>query len=164
MAIKGGAENTHFKADGEKEHDTSFAFLMAFGVRVKSFRAEFEWANISRNRLKHGPKERTSYDQQRYMAQFYYDFPLRSAFRPYLNVGAGAAYTDVSYRYYNTHDTDNDTTVAWNAGAGLGINVTRAWSFDLGYRYVDSGKLKAFDDATVKVRSHEGYMGIRYTF
>ena len=53
----------------------------------------------------------------------------------------------------------------WNIGAGLGLNVTRHLSFDLGYRYIDAGKPKFFKDAdSVKIRNHEGYFGIRYTF
>ena len=159
VTLRLGAENAHFKADGEKEHDTTIAFLPAVGIRVKAFRAEFEWANIARVK----PHD-ASYHQQRYMAQFYYEVPFRSKFRPYLNAGLGASYLESTYRRRHVRKSADDTTLAWNAGAGITFNWTRSLSFDLGYRYINGGKAKLYDDVEVKVQDHEGYFGVRLTF
>ena len=159
VALRLGADNSHFKSDDAKEHDTTIAFLPAAGIRVKAFRAEFEWANIARVK----PHE-TSYHQQRYMAQFYYEVPFRSKFRPYLNAGVGASYVESTYRHRHIRKSGDDTTLAWNAGAGISFNWTRSWSFDLGYRYVNAGKANLYDDVDVKIQDHEGYFGVRFTF
>ena len=159
LALRGGADFMHFSSDADHGNKTTFALLIAAGLRVKSLRAEFEWANSSHAHIKN-----TEFEQQRYMAQFYYDFPLRSVFRPYLNLGVGAAYTDTSYKRFSTYKRKDDTSFAWNGGAGIGLNLTRAWSFDLGYRYIDSGKFKAYDSISVRNRNHEAYFGSRFTF
>ena len=154
LAARAGFDNIQLKADSEKEDKTAFAFLIGLGLRLRSFRAEIEWTDMMRSRLKS-----VRLEQQRYMLQTYYDLPIRSAFRPYLNLGAGAAYTEVS----DSGKKDDRTGFAWNAGAGLGVNVTRSLSVDIGYRYVDSGKPKLFN-TKVKARSHEGYLGTRFSF
>lgn len=159
VALHGGADNAHFKVDDEKDHDTNIAFLPAVGIRVKAFRAEFQWANIARSKL-----DNVSYHQQRYMAQFYYEMPLRSKFRPYLNAGCGASYVESTYHNRRIRKSGDDTTFAWNAGAGLTFNWTRSLSFDVGYRFVDAGKPRLYDDTEVKVQDHEGYFGVRLTF
>ena len=159
LTLRGGADSMRFKVDDKKDNKTTIAFLTALGLRVKAFRAEFEWANISRARL-----ENAWYQQQRYMAQFYYEIPFRSKFRPYLNAGAGVSYIDAGYHKRNTRKSGDDTTFAWNIGGGLTFNWTRAWSFDLGYRFIDAGKIRPYEDAEIKVQNHEGYFGVRYTF
>ena len=159
VALRMGADNAHFKADNKKDHDTTFTFLPAAGIRVKSFRAEFEWDNVARSKLKD-----VSYHQQRYMAQFYYEFPLRSKFRPFLNAGCGASYVESTYHHNHIRKSGDDTTFVWNAGAGLTFNWTRSWSFDVGYRFIDAGKARLYDDTDVKIQNHEGYAGVRFTF
>ena len=159
VALRGGANYGIFKPDnGEKDHKTTMAFLPAAGIRVKSFRAEFEWGNISRAKFKE-----VKYHQQRYMAQFYYELPFRSKFRPFLNAGCGASYVESNYHHNHTYKSGDDTTFAWNAGAGFTFNWTRSWSFDLGYRYVDAGKANLYG-TDVKIQNHEGYAGVRLTF
>jgi len=159
VTLRGGVEKSLFKIDHENEHDTTIAFLPAAGIRVKAFRAEFEWANIARVKPKN-----TSYHQQRYMAQFYYEIPFRSKFRPYLNAGCGASYVESTYRNRHVRKSDDDTSFAWNVGGGLTFNWTRMWSFDLGYRFVNAGRARLYDDVDVKIQNHEGYFGVRLTF
>ena len=157
-----GFDYTDYKAKGSKtEDDTRFAWDMALGLRVRSLRAEVEWANTTRSHLKTSRTE-----QQRYMAQFYYDFPLRSVIRPFLNVGAGAAYTETTYRPKNkVSKHSDDTTFCWNAGAGLGLNLNRYFSFDVGYRYIDAGRPNFGKGIpATKITHHEAYTGLRVTF
>ena len=164
LAGRVGADYIQFRTEDEKENDTCFMWDVAFGARLKNFRGEIEWANTPRSHLKNEYMDIET-EQQRYMLQLYYDFPVRSAVRPFVNVGAGASYIELSSKDYDLPETVDDTTFSWNVGAGLGLNVTRHLSFDLGYRYIDLGKPKFYKDAeSVKIRNHEGYFGIRYTF
>ena len=157
-----GFDAGSYKTDGEKKNDTRMVWDLVLGARSRSIRAEFELANTSRAHI-----EEAYVEQQRYMAQFYYDIPLRpSAIRPFLNAGLGAAHTELSVPMGNGKREKSDkSTFCWNAGAGLGINVNKWLSFDLGYRYIDAGSPKFFDaDEGTKIRHHEGYTGVRVTF
>ena len=154
IALRGGADNMHFKTDGKSENKTVFALLMAVGARLKAFRGEFEWANLTKAKTKE-----IRFTQQRYMAQFYYEVPIRAAIRPYLNAGLGAAYTEADHK----DKSDDTTTFAWSGGAGFTLNLTRMLSFDLGYRYVDAGKIK-FKGDKIRNQNHEFYFGGRLTF
>ena len=154
IALHAGSDIMRFKSDGDTENKGVFAFLMAVGARLKAFRAEFEWANLTKAKTKE-----IRFEQQRYMGQFYYELPIRSAIRPYLNAGLGAAYTEADHK----EKSKDTTTFAWNGGAGITLNLTRMWSFDLGYRYVDAGKIK-FRGDKIRNQNHEIYLGGRLTF
>ena len=154
IALRGGSDIMRFKSNDNTETKGVFALLMAFGARVKAFRGEFEWANLTKAKTKE-----IRYTQQRYMAQFYYELPIRSAIRPYLNAGLGGAYTELDHK----NKSKDTTTFAWNGGAGVTLNWTRMWSFDLGYRYVDAGKIK-FNGDKIRNQNHEIYFGGRLTF
>ena len=154
-----GADRSTYTVAGEKKNDTRMMWDTAIGARIRSFRLEFQYAETTRSDI-----NKVKLNQNRYMAQFYYDLPIRSPIRPYLNAGLGASYIEITSR--DTSDDDNDdTTFCWNAGAGIGINVSRMISFDIGYRYINAGKPKFYNDAvSAKVQHHEGYAGIRFTF
>ncbi len=145
--------------DHSKESNTVFTYGAAFGVRVKDIRAELDWASSSR-----ADYGEYSYLQQRVMLQLYYDIPIRSIIRPFVNVGAGFAYTDFEKRHHSSSYNEDGSSFAWNAGAGLTLAVSRALNVDLGYRYVDAGKKEFYDWPKLKMQAHEGYLGFRYTF
>ena len=164
LTVRNGLDYTQFKYSGEKESDTSYMWDIAFGVRLKNFRPEIELVDVPRYHLRKEGLD-TEIEQQRYMLQFYYDLPIRSALRPFINLGAGASYIDVTSKDLGVSESGDDITFTWNAGLGLGLNVTRHLSFDLGYRYIDAGKAQFFKGSeSVKVQNHEGYFGVRYTF
>ncbi len=164
IASRIGADYIQFKSAGKEENDTRFIWDLALGARLKKFRGEIEWVDVPRSHIKEKDYD-FEMEQQRYMLQLYYDFPIRSAIRPFVNVGAGASYAEVTSKGYGISKSDDDTTFTWNAGLGFGVNVTRHLSFDLGYRYIDAGKPKFYSVSdSLKVRNHEGYFGIRYTF
>lgn len=165
MALRAGSTHLTTKADKMKESDTVFAGITALGIRLKSVRFEAEWTSNTRAHIKDTTtSSSTKYSTQRYMFQTYYDLPFRSVIRPYLNAGIGATYADLAYKTRRTEETDSDTTFTWNVGAGLGLNITKRISFDLGYRYIDSGKPQFFDGESIKLRAHEGYAGARFNF
>ena len=154
VGVQLGADRMQVKSGTAKENGTSFAWMMALGMRSKALRAELQWANTTRTKI-----EKAHVEQQRYMLQLYYEMPIHSVIRPYLNAGAGASYTEVSF----SGEKSDKTTFAWNAGAGLTLNVSSSMSVDLGYRYIDTGKPKVFG-SELQVRHHEGYLGTRFSF
>ena len=154
-----GADRTTYTIDGEKKNNTRAMWDMAVGGRVRSFRFEFQYAETLRANIKP-----LKIQQERYMAQFYYDFPIHTTIRPFLNAGLGAAYTEITSGL-NTDDDNDDTTLCWGAGAGIGIDISRNFSFDIGYRYVNAGRPKFVDNTiSAKIQHHEGYAGVRITF
>ena len=104
---------------------------------------------------------------------------------PFLGVGVGAAnveisnFTDISpandsVAFGDDHD---DWSFAWAVYAGLGFEVTEAFTVELAYRYLDmgdgeSGDLVTFDgvnnvDNPMRfngITSHDVKLGVRYTF
>jgi opacity protein-like surface antigen len=67
---------------------------------------------------------------------------------------------------------------AWSLGAGVAFAINNNWSVDLGYRYIDTGKISAnsswretyFIDARIDtktrldVKYHDFLLGLRYSF
>ena len=154
LALRAGGEKLAIKGNGAKDDKAVFDWVIGLGTRLNHFRLELEWNSTGKAKY-----DTAKVNQQRYMLQGYYDLPIRSAIRPYLNLGAGAAYTEVEIN----REKDDQTKFAWNAGAGIGINVTRFLSFDVGYRYVNGGKPKLLN-VGVKTSAHEGYVGARASF
>lgn len=115
------------------------------------------------------------------MFNAYYDFGHYGPVVPYLGAGIGAAYhiLDDVYFTQNPYLTnriagDRDLAFAWSLMAGLGYQVSDRAILDLGYRYIDMGKVTSerhdnagfinprvdFDD----LRAHEIKIGLRYHF
>jgi len=57
----------------------------------------------------------------------------------------------------------DDTTFAWQLGAGVAYAATDHVTFDAGYRYADYGDFTK-DDDKIDVSAHEFYLGARYAF
>jgi opacity protein-like surface antigen len=83
----------------------------------------------------------------------YFDFPVKAkSITPYVGAGAGWANNQLGTVSYvpvgailgtPTNLTGGTTNnFAWNAGFGVGIEISKGTIIDIGYRYVDLGKLK----------------------
>jgi len=94
---------------------------------------------------------------------------------PYIGLGAGAAYTDVSgYSSPGAPPFTGDTEkkrwgFAWAAMAGFAVPISRNMMVDVGYRYLNIGDVKTASDAfgamTFKnVAGHEFRVGLRWNF
>lgn len=101
------------------------------------------------------------------MANFYYDLDMGHRITPYVGVGLGFAYHDIS----GDDSTDDDTTFVWAVMAGLDIDLRDSWKLDVGYRYLDMGNAKFADRKTPgrsflldDLQSHELRVGLRYSF
>jgi opacity protein-like surface antigen len=120
------------------------------------------------------------------MLNGYVDFPVEKwrSFVPYVGAGVGYASNkidDISNPNLPPIPPGNSTIpggtwggVAWQLSAGVGIVLTRRLILDVGYRYLDSGKIETkpgnvtgffampYDGATGKLRSHELQVGLRF--
>lgn len=126
------------------------------GAYSGPFRGELEYTFLTNSKYKSQELEARF---QRVMGQLYIDVPVTPYVIPYLNGGAGVAFRSVKFQ----GEKDSGGNFAWNAGAGLGVKLTRNIIADAGFRYVDMG------DATVKdhdlhFNSYEGYIGLRLLF
>ncbi len=86
----------------------------------------------------------------------YFDFPSKwQKVKPYVGAGIGWAnnqLSDTSYVNAFGASTLLGGTVnnfAWNAGLGLGFEVSKGTIIDIGYRYVDLGRIR-LDSQTVQ--------------
>ena len=89
---------------------------------------------------------------------------------PYVMGGLGAAWNKSD----STRLTkgDDKLSFAWTLGAGIGYRLSRCWSLDLGYRYVDLGearsKFKADSGRVGRIKkdvtSHDSLLSARYYF
>jgi opacity protein-like surface antigen len=85
------------------------------------------------------------------MLNVYWDIDTATAFRPYITTGLGLA----SHRFSNRTGymmmgntgtmrvSDTVNNFAWSLGAGVAFAINNNWSVDLGYRYIDTGKISA---------------------
>lgn len=120
----------------------------------------------------------TSYSS---FVNFYKDLGKWGNITPYVGGGVGVAYHEVDQTFFtnniflqNRIDGQNNLAFAWQAGAGIGYQISDRAIIDVGYRYVDLGKAESgrADDAgfvnpRVKldnIAEHEIKVGLRYSF
>jgi opacity protein-like surface antigen len=120
------------------------------------------------------------------MLNGYVDFPIErwKWFVPYVGAGLGYANNkidDISNPNLAPLPPGNSTVpggtwngAAWQLSAGVSFGLTRRLILDVGYRYLDSGKIETkpgnvtgffampYDGATGKLRSHELQVGLRF--
>jgi len=188
----------------DKEKDTVINASIAYGWALESLpvRAELEYtfrgkadANGTTNRAyfnglgdvyTYGTADATVKSQS-LMANVYYDFKNTSDFTPYVSAGVGAAFNKLDVTEYQTDldgsasANDKKTDFAWSIGAGVSYALDKDLDLDLGYRYVDLGKVNAstvapwtftgtnisgvtVSDYEAKLKSHDFSIGLRYKF
>lgn len=123
----------------------------------------------------------TSIRTTTFMLNAYKDLGNFGGFTPYLGAGIGAAYHKLDDVYFTQNPNltnrihgDNDLAFAWSLMAGVGYQISDRATLDVGYRYIDMGKISSqrsdtgggvnpavhFDDLT----AHEVKVGLRYNF
>ena len=174
-------------SDGKYEADFGHAVSGAIGMAFRDgYRLEFEVANqindaenISATEIASGTRETVSISGvdasvTTFLANAYKDFNIAEKLSAYVGAGVGLAYGDldgtsgsVTYGATTVTWTDgstyDDTVFAWQLGTGLGYDLTKEITLDLGYRYLGTDD---FSYKTVKVEygSHNVTAGIRYSF
>jgi OOP family OmpA-OmpF porin len=108
------------------------------------------------------------------MANLWYDLKLPEGplhvFHPYLGAGAGALRSDfrnVAIGGIGT-SADHDTKFAWQAGAGVGVDVTRNVTVSADYRYLESNRGSFNVDISpawqAPYRTQTALLSVRYSF
>lgn len=118
-------------------------------------------------------------DVQRLMLNAYRDYNVYKNISVYGTAGIGIAKVKSSgwqNRPANQFDSNTDTNLAYSLGAGVSYEPIERLNFDLGYRYIDLGKVetgynnftnvRGFKDEQMKahLKAHEINLGVRYTF
>lgn len=115
------------------------------------------------------------------MLNAYKDFGNFGGFIPYVGAGIGVAYHQMDDVYFtgnpnllNRIKGDNDIAFAWSLMAGVGYQISDKAILDVGYRYIDLGKISSqrsdsagFVNPAVKIddiTAHEVKVGLRYHF
>ena len=115
------------------------------------------------------------------MANVYKDLGKFGNVTPYVGFGVGVAYNQMSEVYFTGNPAltnriagDNDIALAWSLMAGIGYQISDRAILDVGYRYMDMGKITSqrHDNAgninprvTVDdLAGHEFKVGLRYHF
>lgn len=83
------------------------------------------------------------------LGNIYLDYYIGSSAYFYLSGGIGSSLSNTTFTWYNTGDhrsgktsTLNELSLAWQAGAGLGVFISSNLALDFNVRYVDFGKSK----------------------
>jgi len=118
-------------------------------------------------------------ESQRVMVNAYRDYEVYQGISLYGTVGLGVAKVKSSgwqNRTENQFNSNTDTNLAYSVGAGVSFEPVDKLSFDLGYRYIDLGKVESGMNAFTNVRgqqdeqmkahlkSQELNLGVRYLF
>jgi opacity protein-like surface antigen len=116
-----------------------------------------------------------------FMGNAYIDLGSWRGITPYVGGGVGLAYhrfsslTDVGLGQGFAPDTTRDT-FAWAVMAGVAYSITPNLKIDLGYRYIDMGRLTSgpiactdlagcfFETQSFRKVSHDIRLGFRYVF
>ena len=117
------------------------------------------------------------------MANAYYDFTSHKIIVPYVAAGIGISRNEAG-NIVHTNPIGGSTTqigavttnFAWNVGLGVKVNLRQHYALDLGYRYVDLGKVRlkaapgpdltweSFPSASQKLRGHQVLLSLIYKF
>ena len=120
------------------------------------------------------------------MFNAYYEFKNPSDFTTYLSAGLGYAYispktsqiasvsipagrTSTAPLQSRSHATNN---FAWSVGAGIRYTINQNFSFDLSYKYLDTGQTEVNyynldgikTNSKTKVRTHDIMLSMTYNF
>jgi opacity protein-like surface antigen len=118
------------------------------------------------------------------LANAYYDFGRFGGLRPYIGAGVGIGIIDVSWARTDTFSdgtqiyagpgtpgftqtplagAKTNVNLSYALMAGVGYDLSDGFTLDLGYRFLDMGKVRFPGSGTsAKLRDHEVRVGLRY--
>ena len=169
--------------------DKVFGGSIALGLRTPlssgAVRAEIEYSRNGDAKKSHtndGEKFDIKLKNQTLLFNAYYDFNTNTALTPYVGAGLGVARLKGTMNWVEELDDGcsvgsgkSRTNFAWQIGAGIAYNLNQNVAADLGYRYIDYGKLsksssEEYDWGGITIsnkiesKAHEIMLGLRYTF
>ncbi|MBR6231792.1 MAG: porin family protein [Alphaproteobacteria bacterium] len=164
VGLMAGGSLMRSKINKKMEKDGSFVSTLALGGRVGSVRGALELMMNTKVNYK-GANEKISYNANGLSAQFYYDVPVRSMFRPFFNAGIGMYGSEIKG---DPDVNDKNNKFMWNVGTGVSLAISRSTNVDLGYRYVRFAKENYTDgnknEIPIETEVHQVYLGYRYVF
>lgn len=173
LKIGAASQKIHFILDGDKTNIKKtkvFGSIEAgasFGTTFGTFRTGLEYTYRDKMTKKYEGGEIKGQAQSLFL-QAYYELPVTFFIKPYLNAGLGYSRLMLEAQPVGeAKEKEHKNKFGWNAGVGLAMNVSKAFSIDLGYRYADLGKFVDNDDGSkdeAKFKNHEFYLGARYKF
>ena len=176
----------HNRNSDDSQHVWGTSF--AAGIASSPIRVELEWQRNTAARMSdttvYSNQLFTEIDTQKtkikthaYMLNAYYDFNTDSRFTPYIGGGIGFAKAKIARARYNDDGeipffklTNSHTNIAWQIGAGISYAFNDNIDLDIGYRYIDYGKVnkqlasRAITRINDELTANELYAGIRYSF
>ena len=141
-ALRGGLDMMRHK--GQKD---TWVGAAAVGMDYRDIRTELEFSY-------HGEVKKardgvdTKLKSQSYMFNVFYDIPVTTHIKPFVQAGAGLSHIKKT-------ENGSSNRFSWSVGGGVAYEMTENWAIDVGYRYLDIG---------ASVRSNEIYGGLRYSF
>jgi opacity protein-like surface antigen len=158
MASLDDSEITDVPPDGqvfanEIGYDSGLFLAAAVGYDFDDFRIESEFSYQTNDIDEFSEEDITSLAL---LFNGYYDFLKGSKLRPYITGGTGLANVEVSSWGYS----EDDTVFIYQAGAGIGYDMSENTTLDLRYRYL--GTLS--DPMDLEYSGHSVSLGVRYSF
>ena len=123
----------------------------ALGMQLNEIRTELEYTY--RNKIEGdyiGAKHKV--DTMSLMVNGYYDIQTGTALRPFINLAVGASRLKIKDVGVSSK---TDYKFSWGGGVGVGYDISKDITFDVGYRFQDLGK---------QIKSNEFYGGLRFAF
>jgi opacity protein-like surface antigen len=173
---------------GEYELDFGHTVSGAFGVSHRGYRAEIEVANqindvdtLSATEVATGDHYTVGVSGAdasvtTFLANVYKDFYLSDRLSSYITGGVGVAFAEaeaknpsvtfgnVTVSTTGINEDVDDSTLAWQIGAGIGYDLTKNITVEAGYRYLGVDDFTFGENTDVEFGSHNVTGGIRYSF
>ena len=165
-------DKVKFKGDEDSGSIQTWGGDIAVGAKMGDVRAELEYGFTKMGAKGDfdefdGP-EKDKFGMKTVMLNGYYDFHNDSIFTPY--VGAGIGFADMTLKVIDEDGAFSKSKVkfAWGLKAGVGIEVAKNITVDVGYRYLKPSVAKyGYDeDGQIKMKTHmnEATIGVRFAF
>ena len=158
FGLKGGLEDIRVKDKDLdlREFESDLVGSAFVGYHYSFFRFDLEYTYHPEREYADKTLKMTNHTG---MANLYFEPPVKYFLMHYIGVGAGINYHDTEVGT----ESDSNTSFAWSAAVGLGLEVSNHVYLDVGYRYMDLGKAKIADEK-IKTRSQQGYIGLRFEY
>lgn len=157
-----------FKGDENSASFRTWGGDIAVGAKMGDTRAELEYG-FTKMGTKSDIDGKAKFGMQTVMLNGYYDFYNDSIFTPY--VGAGIGFADMTLKFADKDGAGSKSKVkfAYGLKAGVGIEVAKNVTVDVGYRYLKPSVAKyGYDqeDGQIKMKTHmsEATVGVRFAF
>ncbi len=173
-----GWDSVKFKGEDSSGSFQTWGGDIAVGAKIGDARAELEYGFTkagSKTALDEDEitgdivPAKVKFGMQTVMLNGYYDFRNDSVFTPY--IGAGIGFADLTLKFTDTDGAYSKSKVkfAYGLKAGVGIEVAKNVTVDIGYRYLKPSVIKYTydeDGGLIKMKTHmnEAAVGVRFAF